>query len=151
MLYIFVIIFSYFFYEYIHEYMHLFITKSTVGVDKYRIKVYPHIDSKLGFVWASVWTVRSSVATKFQNGMIYFAPRFANIFFIILIICLQKFELSIYWKIFLASSMIDLFVGSLGVSERSDLRMYSKYWNLNPWIPRLVGLALAIFSLIILF
>ena len=50
----------------IHEYLHLIVTKMTVGVDKYKIKVYPHIDSKLGFVWASVWTTRSSVANKFQ-------------------------------------------------------------------------------------
>ena len=150
MLYILVVIFSYFFHAYLHEYLHLIAAKVTVGVDKYKIKVYPHIDSKLGFVWASVWTIRSSVANKFQNGIIYFSPRFANIFFIGLIICLQKFELSIYWKIFIASSMVDLFVGSLGISEKSDLKMYSKFWNLNPWVPRLVGIAASIFSLVIL-
>ena len=42
-----------------------------------------------------------------------------QIYFIILIICLQK-AFNILENI-LASSMIDLFVGSLGVSERSDL------------------------------
>lgn len=152
MLYILVVIFSYFFHAHLHEYLHLLATKITVGVDKYKIKVYPHIDSKLGFVWASVWTARAREANNFENGIIYFSPRFANILFavIIALMCLQEFELSIYWKIFIASSMVDLFVGSLGVSEKSDLQMYSKYWNLNPWIPRLAGVAVSIFSLIIL-
>ena len=37
---------------------------------------------------------------------------------------------SIYWKIFIASSMVDLF-GEVCISEKSDLKMYSKFWNLT--------------------
>jgi hypothetical protein len=153
MIYFIFIIFSYLFHSYLHEMSHLCATKFLVGVDKYKIKPYPHKNQELGFVWASIKIKRINIATNFQNGLIFFSPRFANILFCLIIafVYLQGFELSIYFKIFLGGGMVDLLTGSLGVSESSDLKRYCKSWNLNPWQPRLVGCMLSIFFLIILF
>jgi len=141
LLYIIIITLSFFLHAYIHELSHLYMTKALVGVNSHRIRLYPHIDEHLGFVWASVYVDRKSEPTKLHAGLIYFAPRIANIIFILLFatISLLSFEISVYIKIIIGASAIDLFIGSLGLSERSDLRMYSKFWSISPWLPRVAG------------
>jgi hypothetical protein len=61
-------------------------------------------------------------------------------------------ELPVVWFIWTAlhelSHIIDLFVGSLGISPYSDLRRAAESLNINPYILRIIGFVLITLSII---
>ena len=52
------------------------------------------------------------------------------------------------WLIFWGAGLIDLLVGSLGISPYSDLRRAAESLNINPYILRVIGFALITLSII---
>lgn len=54
---------------------------------------------------------------------------------------------SMVWLVFWGCGLVDLFVGSLGISPVSDLRRASESLGTNPWVLRIVGMVILLTSL----
>ena len=133
----------------IHEYSHLFAVKSYVRVIRSKIKLYPHRNESLGFVWASIRWHTNRRLTMRELAWVSFAPRWAGIIALVLFplwSLMPSPEASLIWGVIWGGGLIDVFVGSLGISVNSDLRRASYGWNISPWILRISGMSAIIVS-----
>lgn len=149
------IFFSFFTWAFLHELAHATFVKLFVKNASITYKIYPHIEKKIGFVWASIsWTYpQSSSLTLNQRGWISFAPRIIDSIGILLTIALdlliteQSYKLPIL--ILTGGSIFDLLWGSIGYNKNSDLRRYSDYWNWDYKWPRIIGISIGVIVFIV--
>lgn len=127
--------------NFLHEISHIIMAKLLVGAKNVEIHPYPHFSDE-SFYWSrSKWSYEES-PTIYQKAAIYMAPRIIDILFIALMVitCLSHSSFAIFWLIFCAGGVVDLFVGSLGIGENTDLIKTSKILNISPWWFRVSGL-----------
>ena len=56
------------------------------------------------------------------------------------LICMGYHPLAIFWLIFCSGALVDLLVGSFGISDRSDLKRASAALDISPWWLRVGGI-----------
>ena len=143
---------SFFMWSFLHELSHATIVKKFVQDVKVSYKLYPHFESGLGFVWASMgWKYQKKFEPKIEQlGWIFFAPRIIDFAGVLLTVILAKYLPESNYKIFLliltGGSILDLCWGSIGYGENSDLQRYCRYWGWNPVWPRVIGFIVGIIA-----
>jgi len=132
----------------IHEFSHLLAVKKFVEVVWWKMKLYPHM-SEYGFRWASVEYKHTDPLTTGQQIMVSLAPRLPDTIAAILFpICAVLPEWWAWiWLLLWGAGIVDLFVGSVGYSENSDLRKAAKNLDVSPWLLRLYGFGLILVSM----
>tara|TARA_Y100000590_G_scaffold468588_1_gene651889 strand:- start:771 stop:1973 length:1203 start_codon:yes stop_codon:yes gene_type:complete len=133
----------------IHETAHIIAARSYTKLSNVKFKLYPHKNKSLGFVWASVsWKPEKRLSDS-EFAWVSIAPRFPDILAVILFplwALMPNGTAMLIWGAIWGAGLIDLFVGSLGISKTSDLRRAAKGWECNPWILRINGMMLILVS-----
>jgi len=133
-----------------HELSHFLFAKSFTEIYDVKWWLYPHRDEAGNFYFARVqWNWNEAPESPVQHAMIYLAPRIMDIVAAIALPFAALLPLSwmIAWIIFWGAGIVDFFVGSLGMSELSDLRKASMYLNADPNILRVFGFVIIGISL----
>ena len=141
----------YFIWSVIHEFSHLIAAKATVGVSEWEIKPYPHIyNGKLR--WSGYYASLKKSPTKKQTAAIYLAPRVPDLAAASLLpwTVLLPAPVAFLAAAFCMAGLVDLFVGSLGISDLSDLKRAAKASGYSPWYLRMAGFGNIFLSLILL-
>ena len=113
----------------IHELCHLAALRLVKApLVRYKIVPYPHkYDGK--FYWGRITYMLEEPLDKKQQVWVSYAPRVADyvgIWFLVIFTCFTSFNFTNFLiVVFLFGSVVDLFVGSLGISPSSDLKRYS--------------------------
>ncbi|MHA2426416.1 MAG: hypothetical protein ACXADB_00050 [Candidatus Hermodarchaeia archaeon] len=125
----------------IHEMSHVLAAKIFGNVKEWSIKPYPHKhNGKFRFAGA-YWTWDGDSPANGVRGCIDLAPRIMNVVAIELLIVALFISgpAQILLLIFCAGGIIDLFVGSIGYSDNSDLQKAAKRLEIHPWKIRIAG------------
>ena len=137
-----------------HEASHVIAANNVTDISNVKWWLYPHRDEAGKFYFAKVqWNWEAEPTSPINNALIYLAPRFMNILASIALpfAILLPIYWMIAWIIFWGAGIVDFIVGSLGMSEYSDLRMAATHLNINPNIIRGVGFAVIAISIILCF
>lgn len=140
---------SFFVWAAVHELSHYVVLRSFVKVESAKFRLYPHRARNGRLVWASVeW--RAEAPTARQMSWVSMAPRLPD-----LAGCAGACISAWVWgwslpglamTALLAGAVVDLGVGSTGVSAESDLRRASRGWDVPPWLFRVSGFAVVVAS-----
>lgn len=135
----------------LHELSHLTAAKLLTNLISYRIYPYPHTHDG-HFYWARITMEYAHEPSDHRKSAILFAPRILDTFFISLMVftCILPPSIRLYWLIFCSGGIIDLFIGSLGISNTSDLRKMSQYLGIKSWWLRIAGFIACGHGLVIL-
>lgn len=144
---------SYFAWTAIHEFSHLFMAKKLVGVNKWKMKLYPHRAEDGSLRWGAVWYWMDRQPTDKEQAAISLAPRAPDLLAAGLFAAggLLSGPLAILWFVFWGAGVVDLVNGSIGKSELSDLKRAAKALKKNPWWIRLAGFGTAVASIAVHF
>lgn len=140
-LYCFAILVSWFLWNIIHEASHVLAAKIFGDVKSWTIKPYPHKNNGSFRFAGAYWTWDGDPPADGARGFIDLAPRIMDVVAIELLIVALFISgpAQILLLIFCAGGIIDLFVGSIGYSENSDLKKAAKRLDINPWKIRISG------------
>lgn len=150
--------FGYFIWTMIHELSHLWMVKRFVRLESWSIKPYPHYrdvgDGKKQFSFAAVyWRLEpDQFMTNKQLATISLAPRIGDIIAVIALPFAVLFSSGVLfwiWISFWFCGLVDLFIGSLGIRDNSDLRRASNYLKINPWLLRIAGMGDIVLSVVL--
>jgi hypothetical protein len=140
---------TYVLWVYLHEISHILAAHCIVGVKSYSIKMIPEIINGMIY-FGSVKYVTYREPSNTQSGYIQLAPRIFDIASAILL-PLTFTVLNVYIKtaliIVLGAGLVDLFVGSIGYSDISDLKQASINLNISPWVFRIIGFTIMLMSI----
>ena len=142
---------AFFLWVVIHEMSHYIAYKLTTGVISAKFKLYPHIKEGEGpwwkrFRWAAIRVEIPRDETISERFLISFAPRLlAMIAFPITALVIGIPGVVIATLV--GAGLVDLLVGSLGISPNSDLQKAAAAAIVSPWILRIAGFTLTIISL----
>jgi len=139
---------TFFAWAYIHEMAHVVAYKRTVGLSSYKLFLWPHIYDN-HFYFARVMSTISRQPTNSEQVKISLAPRYPDtvaVGALVLVSVLMPYSmLTSIIVIFLFGGALDMFVGCLGTSSKSDLKI--ALWPLPPnlrlvvlWLYRYLGL-----------
>ena len=137
-----------------HEGSHVLTAQAVSNLTDIKWWLYPHRDESGNFYFAKVqWSWDPSKVSELQNAAVYLAPRVMNTVASIMLPLAFLLPISwmVAWIIFWGAGIIDFIVGSLGISEYSDLRRSASYLKINPNTLRIIGFALIIFSITLCF
>jgi len=135
---------AYFLWLLLHEASHLVAVHLSVGLSSWHIYLWPaKIDGHWVFGY-STWECKQPTSPE-QKGMICLAPRAVDL------VGAVGFGLTplfsgvgfIVWGVLFGAGVVDLIVGSLGISPISDLRKASEVFAWSPWRLRLAGIGTA--------
>lgn len=133
---------SYFLWTVIHELSHLAVAKMLRHVTWFKIRPYPN---RMGDTWffASVtWKHDGDELTPAEIAAISSAPMILDIVggFITMVVAAAVTGPALPLALVLAGGcLIDMFVNSLGLSEKSDLQKTARGWGVSPWWIRVAG------------
>jgi len=132
----------FFVWSYVHEMSHIIAAKKIVGLEWYKIKLWPHKYNG-SIRWASVTYAFKRKATEYERAVISIAPRIPGAVALIGMYCgfFMTGWVQIAWMMFWGAGVIDFIYGSIGYSEYSDLRKAARGFGENPWKLRLYGLS----------
>jgi len=125
----------------IHEMSHVLAAKMLGHIKSWVIKPYPHIYKKHFRFAGAYWKWNENPPSETKRGIISLAPRAMDVVAIELLIVAAFLSgtLQILLLIFCSGGIIDLFVGSIGYSENSDLKQAAKRLKTDPWKLSVVG------------
>lgn len=127
----------------IHEMAHYLAARSFRKVTEPKFRIYPHVDDPGGFRWASVTMyLEDPPLTPRESSWVSAAPRIPDAVAVLLTPFAAFWDppwAVVLWAILFGAGIVDLLVGSTGVSEFSDLRRWAASSGINPWILRLTG------------
>lgn len=136
----------------LHELSHIAMAKMFLNITKVDYWLYPHFDRANNFYFARVEYHHdlTKEITNIKDALISLAPRIMNLIAVISFVFFSLFPIpwNYIWLIFWGAGLIDLFVGSFGISPYSDLRRAAESLNINPYILRVIGFALIALSII---
>lgn len=141
---------SFFGWSYIHEISHVLMAKKLIGLQWYKLKLYPH-KYKDTWRWAAVEYLPVRNATEREQAWISIAPRFPGIFAALMFVFtgfMSSGLLAVVWAILWGSGLVDMFVGSVGTSQHSDIHKAAKGFKQDPLVFRLVGLTIIALSIL---
>jgi len=133
---------------------HIIAAHLTVGVIRWKINLFlmlenfPHNIKNMRFAECIYYPKREIMSR--EKGIISLAPRIPDIVFAFLtpITALVNEPYCYILTILFGGSLIDLFVGSEGISDRSDLKRAADSLNINPWVLRIIGMSIFIICVI---
>jgi hypothetical protein len=113
---------SFFLWDVIHESSHAFVM-GREGYKDISIKPYPHNDG-YGFVWASAQGTPTRQLSTTQSTLVSLAPRGPDLLAAILFPCLARvsYDNKKLLYPFVLGGLVDMFTGSLGLTQYSDLQ-----------------------------
>ena len=118
----------------IHEYSHIRAANKYVGVEWYKMYLYPHKFNGV-FYWARCQYLLKREPSSYELYKIAEAPRIPDFIACILLILASAFHLYPL-VILLLGGVIDLFIGSLGIHPESDIQKEARYGRMNLWYLR---------------
>jgi len=141
---------SYFAWSYIHEMSHILAAKKTVGITKYELKIFPHVDPVAGWRWAACRYWMKRQPTDKEEAQISLAPRIPDSLAVIMFIFTGFMTgwPALLWGVFWGAGLVDLIVGSLGISQHSDLQRGANKLKWNPWALRISGFSGVVVSVL---
>ncbi len=151
-IYPFLLIGAYFVWAGIHEVSHYLVARRLFDVVWVKFRLYPHYNRSLKtFYWAAVYYSPDSCGflTRIEDaGKVSLAPRIPDVMAAILLTAagILPAPWGIVWGVFLGAGLVDLLVGSIGISKNSDLQRVSRWLNLDPWWLRAAGLVIIVSS-----
>lgn len=134
----------------VHEASHALAAKLLMKAQDFHFKMYPHITEEKKFLFASVsYLVPVTARTEKKEALVLLAPRVMNLVAAIAFPFLLLFPMpmAMFWGILWGAGLIDLFVGSLGISSVSDLRKAAKLLKFNPTLIRVFGFTVILASI----
>lgn len=144
------LVFCFFLNVFLHEMSHALASIILFRAKIKKLRLFPSISSgKLVFGYIELFLPSYVVAAENRGklALTYFAPRFLNIICAILFPVSAAFGFSAWTQILIASNLIDLLWGSVGLHEFSDIQMYSKLSGFNIWHTRIIQFGIAFFSI----
>jgi hypothetical protein len=138
---------AYFLWSLLHELSHVAGAKLVVGVMRWDIRPWPQFQEGR-LVWGYATYTLSRTPLQKEEAMILLAPRAADLVGVVGFGLTPLFAgvwLAV-WGVLFGAGLVDLVVGSLGVSPASDLRRASEALGWSPWRLRLAGVAAAVLS-----
>jgi len=127
----------------IHELSHVLMARLLVGISYWEINLIPKLKEAKHFriQFASCFYIPLKRVNEKQQAAISLAPRIPDVLGAIALpfVSLMPAPTSYFMMVFCGSALVDLFVGSLGMSEKSDLRKAARNIDLSPWTLRLMG------------
>jgi len=127
----------------IHELSHALCARLWQDAHSFRFRLYPHRKGRR-FLWASVTYNIVAVAEEWQLAAKKLAPRLPDVCAAIALPWCAGAPLWV--SVLVGGGVVDLAVGSIGRSERSDLWTASWLMGINPWWLRAGGFAVALAS-----
>lgn len=134
----------------LHEMSHAVFAKILLKAKDFKFKLFPHINENKKFLFASVsWIPLEETRTDTKEAIVLLAPRLMNLVAAIAFPFLLLFPMpfAMAWAILWGAGLVDLFVGSLGISSESDIRRAGKLLNFNSNVIRILGLATILASI----
>jgi len=134
----------------LHEAAHALAAKLLMKAQDFKFNLYPHINEQKKFLFASVsWITPGTTRTDTKEALVLLAPRVMSLVAVIAFPFLLLFSmpLAMFWAILWGAGLVDLFVGSLGISKASDLRRAAELLKFNPTVIRILGFAAIIASI----
>lgn len=136
----------------IHEASHLAAARALGPLRDVELWLYPHRDERGNFFFARVkWRWDPPLRpSPLQVAAVVLAPRLADLLGAVGFVLCAAFVPAPWLLAALAltgGALVDLFVGSLGVGELTDLRRASTVLDLSPWLLRGVGMGVLLASL----
>lgn len=134
---------SFFLWSYIHELSHVIAAKKTVGLEWYKMKLYPHRGKGGDWNWASVTYMPKREPTPKEQAIISLAPRVPGLIAVLLcpfFLLLPYGWLAGIWVLLWGGGVVDLLNGSFANSEQSDIRKAARELKMKVWKLRLLAL-----------
>lgn len=130
---------------YIHELCHVIMAKKLLGATDCKIIPYPHYYEGHWYFARTQWVVMPEKISDKYMAITLLAPRIPNL------IAVTVFSLydNSFWLVFWGVGLLDLFVGSLGITKQSDLRRGSELLGISPWWLRISGMSLLMMTIIV--
>lgn len=118
----------------IHELSHILFAKLNFGnISPWKIILWPH-KHEGRFYWARCSYMAPVNAPLHTLGSISEAPRVADFFIGLAFVMLG---IAFPWAlVFVAGAIIDIFVGTLGISPTSDLKCQARGHGVSAWVIR---------------
>lgn len=138
---------AYFLWSVLHELSHIYAAKRLVGVTNWRIRPWPQVrDGTL--LWGSAEYVLSRAASPREEAGILLAPRGLDLVGAIGFIMTPMFQGPWFsvWGVLFGAGLLDLALGSLGISDISDLKRSSRALGWSPWYLRVAGFSVILLS-----
>lgn len=134
----------------LHEASHALVAKLLMKAQDFKFKLYPHLNEQKKFLFASVsWFVPATTRTDTKEALVLLAPRVMSLVAVVAFPFLLLFSMPMaqFWAILWGAGLVDLFVGSLGISAESDLRKAGKLLKFNPTLIRVFGFVAILVSI----
>jgi len=134
---------SYVAWTYFHEISHVIAASKTAGITKYSINVFPTFSPRLLFGYCDYDLKRKLTAR--EQVIVSLAPRIPDAVAVLAFPVVGYLgnvvdpAFAIMYGVFWGAGIVDLMVGSMGMSPHSDLRKAATDGNINPWKLRLAG------------
>lgn len=139
-----------FLWTFLHELSHAVFAKVLLKAKDFKYKLFPHIDENKKFLFASVsWMATEENKNDTKEAIVLLAPKVMNVVAAIAFpfLLLLPMPFAMAWAILWGAGLVDLFVGSLGISSESDIRRAGKLLNFNSNVIRILGLTTILASI----
>lgn len=132
--------FAYILWVGIHEISHMVMAKILLQGSNFELHLLPSYHLDRGWVFGYCRCRYSIDASTWKQGVFFLAPRIPNILAAIALQFVYPTTMaSLALVIIIGAGLIDLIVGSLGISPISDLQRASTLFNISPWYLRIGG------------
>lgn len=137
---------------FLHEASHVLVARMMSPLREVRWWLYPHRDEDGNFFFAKVqwlWETQPS-DSKWWWAALYSAPRAMNLVAAVSFSLTSLFNSpwSLVWMVLWGAGLVDFLVGSIGYSEKTDLRRTASALGLDPWVLRVVGFCIIVTSVL---
>lgn len=133
-------ILSFFVWAAIHELAHALTARICLRAHDFKFKLYPHTTPAGNFLFASVSWVQPMSA---HSALVSLAPWAPDLLGCALFPFTSPVDFSFWWSVLLAclagGAVVDLAVGSFGISPDSDLRVGARLAKVNANALRIAG------------
>lgn len=142
---------TWFLWTVLHELSHVAVARMFRKLTAVKFKLWPHKDKEGNFYFARVqfWWEEGGPLTNVEEALMKLAPRVLNIAAAIAFPFLASFSWPVgllIWGVLWGGGLIDFFVGSLGISPQSDLRVAADKLGVNHNVIRVIGLFIILMS-----
>jgi hypothetical protein len=144
---------TFYLWAYIHEFSHLWMAKRLVGATETKISIHmPPMRLEDGsWRWARYQWKPDREVKPLERAAISLAPRIPNIVGVVAFPFFGLFNewVAAFWFLLMGGGAVDFIVGSLGISERSDLKRAVKALDVSIWPFRFGAAVLIIYDIVL--
>ena len=144
---------TFYLWAYIHEFSHLFMVKRLVGATESKISIHmPPMRLEDGsWRWARCQWKPVREAQPLERAAISLAPRIPDTLVVIAFPFFGLFPewVAVLWFLFMGGGAVDFIVGSIGKSEKSDLKKAVTALDVSIWPFRFGAAVLVIYDIVL--